>query len=104
MTEQELSNAIARHLTPQTLRESVLTTDFDADWEWAARHWCDFLAQELLSDVTTSDVLQRAEGRAYLQTTDITARYIGSYAEGQIDADIANLKELDRLMTEEKLR
>jgi hypothetical protein len=62
MTEQELSTAIARHLTAQTLRESVLTTDGDAEWDFAARHWCDFLAQELLSDVTTSDVFQRAEG------------------------------------------
>jgi len=34
-----------------------------------------------------------AKLRAYMESTDITARYIGSYAEGQIDADIANLKE-----------
>jgi hypothetical protein len=61
MTEQELSTAIARHLTPQTLRESVLTTDGDADWDFAARHWADFLAQELAHG--TSDVREAREGR-----------------------------------------
>lgn len=44
---EALAAMVREVITGESLRDAVLNTDGDADWDWASRWLADYLAQEL---------------------------------------------------------